>query len=108
MNSTRLLLSQFRVFEATKALKMDFDQSISVVQFQNQLKSVKLNRIDLARDFTPIFGLQKEKPSMLLGAGLFIGIFILFNILILVYYCYRIRKIRTEDPEYSVRSLHRD
>ena len=108
MNCTRLLLTQFRINEATKMFKTDLNlRNYDCNGFKAHLKTVKLNRENY-KDFTPVFGLNKSKTSMFIGSSLFFAVFVIINALIFVYYCYRIRKIKRQDNDYSFQSFHTD
>ena len=108
MNCTRLFLTQFRIYEATKTFQSHSKlENLNYDGFKNNLNKIKINQENY-KDFTPIFGLNKSKSSMFLGASLFFAVFVICNLLILLYYCYRIRKLKQEDPEYSIQSLHND
>ena len=110
MNNSRLLLSSFRAYSLSKMLPINTElkRSYNVMEFRQKLADVKLNQKDFNDAFTPIFGLSNSKSSLLISTSIFFSIFVLINLIILAYYCYRAKKMTEDGNDYSIRTLHAD
>lgn len=97
MNGLFLSLSQFRVFNAIKAFQTNSKQAEfqPVTQQNSKLEqNVQLNSLNTDK-YTQVQELTKY-PTMLRNTIIFVSAFMVFNIILLIYYCYRVQRTLKE------------
>lgn len=103
MNLTILSLNQFRFSSITRdfqKLQNNF-YPIKPGQYKSISKDIKVDSFNI-EGYTPIHGVNKNTGKMVAKSIIFFSVFMLFNLILLTYYCIRVRKMREVRSDYSI------